>query len=153
MRIPVLVWVVGALATALAIFVSIRFSSIEPLALVTLPDGTAVWAEIADSPEERRTGLSDHASLGPDRGMLFLLDEPVLASFWMKDMDFPIDIIWISGETVVSIESDVPVPALRAGSLPVYLSETEVDRVLEANAGFAAAHGLEVGDVLDIDLP
>lgn len=125
------------------------------LAVITFPDGTVVHAEIADSNEERRVGLSGHAFLNPDRGMLFLFDEPALQSFWMKEMDFPIDIVWISGETVVGVESDVPVPVPGTGTLdlPKYVSETPVDRVLEVNAGFAAARGLDAGDRLDIELP
>lgn len=124
-------------------------------AAVTFPDGAVVRAEIADSSAERSVGLSQHAFLDPDRGMLFLFDEPTRATFWMIDMDFPIDIIWILDETVVGIESSVPVPVPGIGisELPTYTPESPVNRVLEVNAGFAEAHGLVPGDRLDIDLP
>lgn len=122
---------------------------------VTFPDGAVVRVEIADSPEDRQTGLSEHIFLHEDRGMLFLLDGKGRPSFWMKDMDFPIDIIWISGETVVGIEENVPVlsSGVEDGEAARYTPELPVDHVLEVNAGFAAAHGLEPGQTLDIDLP
>lgn len=122
---------------------------------VFLPDGTAVAVEVADSAEERRVGLSEHVSLAPDRGMLFLFDEPGAYAFWMKDMDFSIDIIWLNGETIVGIEPNVPVPTpgVGTGDLPIYEPEFPTDRVLEVNAGLAAAHGLAPGDFLDIQLP
>ncbi|OGL95229.1 hypothetical protein A2348_02830 [Candidatus Uhrbacteria bacterium RIFOXYB12_FULL_58_10] len=118
---------------------------------VILPDGTSIDVEVADSAEERRVGLSGHAWLDADRGMLFLFDEPGRYGFWMKDMDFPIDIIWLRGETIVNVTPDVPVPD--GDDLPQYLPNTAVDGVLEVNAGFAQAHGLVAGDLLDIDLP
>ena len=120
-------------------------------AIVRIDDGTYVYAEIADDAEERRVGLSEHVFLDPDRGILFLFDEPSRPAFWMKDMDFPIDIVWLSDGTVVGIESDVQPsnetipPSVR----PI----VDIDQVLEVNAGFAKEHGLKTGQMLDIKLP
>jgi len=120
---------------------------------VTFPDGAVVRVEIADSSHERTTGLSEHIFLHEDRGMLFVFDGPAQPSFWMKDMDFPIDIIWILGETVVGIEENVPVlpEGVAEGDMPRYQPASPVDRVLEVNAGFASVHGLGLGETLDID--
>ncbi len=120
-------------------------------AIIRIDDGTYVYAEIADDPEERRVGLSEHVSLDPDRGMLFLFDEPSRPAFWMKDMDFPIDIVWLSGGTIVGIESDVQ-PSDQTIP-PSVRPMADIDQVLEVNAGFAAKHGLKTGQTLDIKLP
>lgn len=118
---------------------------------IRLPDGTLLMAEISDDDAERALGLSFRNQMAVDGGMLFLFDLPVQPEFWMKGMEFPIDIIWIKGETIVGITADVPVPT--GADLPKYGPNVPIDRVLEVNAGFAAAHGLVPGDLLDIRLP
>lgn len=124
------------------------------VAYVTLPDRSVLTAQVADSEEERRVGLSGRAEpLGENEAMLFVLDGPSRPAFWMTDMSFPIDIVWIDGGQIVGIERDVPVPDPWQSTIPTYSPPRPVDRVLEANAGFAAAHGLAEGDLLDIREP
>lgn len=53
---------------------------------------------VAATPDIREKGLSGHAPLAVNEGMLFLFDDVRTKQFWMKDMLFPIDIIWISPE-------------------------------------------------------
>ena len=122
-----------------------------PHATVRFPDGTVIAVEIADSAEERRIGLSGHAYLDADRGMLFLFDEPSRPAFWMKDMKFPIDIVWLRDGTVVGIESDVR--PTTDEKLPKVRPNDDINQVLEVNAGFVREHGLAEGDSLDIKLP
>lgn len=52
--------------------------------------------EIADTPEKRKLGLSRRPALPADGGLLFVFDQPGNYGFWMKDMNFPIDIIWFN---------------------------------------------------------
>lgn len=130
-------------------FAFVWLSRPEPVA-VRFPDGFVVRATVADTETKRRYGLSDQPYLAPDHGMLFLFDAPVQPSFWMKDMNFPIDIIWLSGTTVVEITQNAPVPIPGVGTdeLPRYGPDSPVDRVLEVNAGFAAAHGIMQGETV-----
>lgn len=137
--------------TALAIATTAILIAIESYPTVRFPDGTVIAVEIADDVDERRIGLSNHIFLDPDRGMLFLLDGPSRPAFWMKDMRFPIDIVWLRDGIVVGIESnlqpstDENPPSLR----PI----DDINQVLEINAGFALEHGLKTGQTLDINLP
>ncbi len=124
---------------------------IESNPTVRFPDGTVIAVEIADDVEERRVGLSEHIFLDSDRGMLFLFDGPSRPPFWMKDMDFPIDIVWLHDGTVVGIESDVQ--PVTVEDPPSVRPIVDIDQVLEVNAGFAAKHGLKTGQMLDIKLP
>lgn len=67
-----------------------------------------IRVEIVDTPEKRVQGLSGRTSLEGVDGMLFIFDEPGYHEIWMKDMKFPIDIIWIDENlTVVSIDQNV----------------------------------------------
>lgn len=56
---------------------------------------TTIIAEIADTKEKRGLGLSGRPALPADGGMLFVFDQPGNYGFWMKDMNFPIDIVWL----------------------------------------------------------
>src|SRR3989344_229292 len=109
---------------------------------------------LADTDEKRQVGLSNHTGLGKDEGMLFIFEEenqkPV---FWMKGMDFSIDIIWINDNKVVQITSQVPVPKAETADsqLPKYLPNQEVDYVLEVAAGIAKEKNIKVGD--EVQLP
>lgn len=61
-------------------------------------------AEIARTPEARSRGLSGREGLGENDGLLFIFEEPGYPGFWMKDMKFAIDIIWLDENlTVVDV--------------------------------------------------
>lgn len=64
--------------------------------------------ERADSSSERAQGLSGRTGLKPKTGMLFVFDRPDKQCFWMKDMQFPIDMIWAdSNKKIIKIEKNV----------------------------------------------
>src|SRR3989338_5848890 len=107
-------------------------------------NGQRVNVELAQTVAERSRGLSNKMSLPAHAGMLFLFTEPSVPSFWMKDMRFPLDLIWIANQTVVNITSDVPVPTSTV--LLRYTPDQPVSHVLEVNAGWAASHEVQVGD-------
>lgn len=103
----------------------------------------------AKTQEERETGLSGRESLGENQGMLFTFDRPGFYSFWMQDMKFPIDIIFINGDKVVTIYENVPPPA--AGeTLTIYKPEEPADKVLELNANKAQELKLQKGATIEL---
>jgi uncharacterized protein len=108
--------------------------------------------EIADTPEEHQKGLSGRKSLPENRGMLFTFDKPDYHSFWMKDMEFPIDIIFVNGEKVVTVYGNVPPPASPSEELLLYQSDAPANRVIELNAGEAKKDNIKKGDTLDLSL-
>ena len=63
--------------------------------------GTIVTAEIVDTKEKLELGLSGREGLSFNKGMLFVFPKTGYHSFWMKDMSFPIDIIWLSKEKLL----------------------------------------------------
>lgn len=77
--------------------------------LVYFPDGTAVAIELATKPEEKSRGLMFRESLEEGRGMLFIFEREGYHAFWMKNVRFPIDILWLDESfTVVHIAASVP---------------------------------------------
>src|ERR671921_2143509 len=70
--------------------------------------GLKINVSLAETPEQQAKGLSIKNTLNENEGMLFIFDTPKEYSFWMKDMKFPIDIIWISSDNkIVHIEKNL----------------------------------------------
>ncbi|MEY2664714.1 MAG: hypothetical protein RIT04_522 [Candidatus Parcubacteria bacterium] len=109
---------------------------IEPLSYVL----------VADTNSEKELGLGGRDSLASDTGMLFVFDESSEHAFWMKDMKFGIDIIWLDENMrVVHVENDV-LPE----SYPKIFSSREKSRfVLEVSAGIAKKNNYTEGSTLD----
>lgn len=100
---------------------------------------------ITDTEEKRIKGLSGASSLGPNEGMLFQFEKPSFWSFWMKEMQFPIDVIYINGDKVIDI-----VHNLQPETYPnTVTSRSPADKVIEIGAGRAADVGLESGDIIE----
>ena len=121
----------------------------EPMGPAVLLHGVAVPVELALTPEEQRQGLSDRPSLAPGTGMLFVFETEHALTFWMRNMHFPLDMVWIdAGCTVVDISQDVPppTPGTPNSVLPRYSPDGPARYVLEINAGESGALGLGPGD-------
>jgi len=104
--------------------------------------------EIADTESKRIRGLSGRERLADGVGMLFIFPISGIYSFWMKDMNFPIDIIWLD-ETfkIVHIEANV-----EPNTFPKSFAPTLPSRyVVELNAGVASFKNLVVGQSLVIE--
>ncbi|MBI2452803.1 MAG: DUF192 domain-containing protein [Parcubacteria group bacterium] len=101
--------------------------------------------EIADTLRFQIRGLSGRPSLGEREGMLFVYENPQVLSFWMKDMRFAIDIIWIDGNgIIVRIAANVSPDTFPQ----TFSSMVPVQYVLEVPAGWAERHGVVAGDRL-----
>ena len=113
-----------------------------------------VTVEIADTPALRTQGLSGRASLGAAAGMLFVFDVDGRPSFWMKEMKFPLDFIWLRDAVVVGIHENLPSPEASTpdSALPTYTPSIPVDSMLEVNAGFVKQYGIQAGDSVALNL-
>ncbi|MBP9717356.1 MAG: DUF192 domain-containing protein [Candidatus Pacebacteria bacterium] len=109
--------------------------------------GQAVFASIATTDETRALGLSNTTALPTDIVKLFVFATDERWSFWMKDMAYSIDIIWVTATgTVVHIEKGVS-PATYPDS---FSPSVPARYVIETVPGLAESVRLEVGDVLDM---
>ena len=116
---------------------------------VTFPDGKVFTMVVMDTEAGRKQGLSGVASLQPSAGMLFVFDADAPQSMWMKEMNFPLDMIWLDGnKQVVHIEQNVPKPTADEISLPTYQSSIPARYVIEVGAGTTLAEKLGVGQTL-----
>lgn len=121
-------------------------TAVRPTVSITLPNGI-VKAEVADTSASREQGLSGRKGLGKTEGMLFVFPLAGRYGFWMKDMLFPIDIIWINenGVVVNVVENAKP-----EDYPTTYINQAPASYVLEIQANKAREYGVYLGSKVGI---
>jgi uncharacterized membrane protein (UPF0127 family) len=107
--------------------------------------------ELAKTQQDKVIGLSKKEMLDKNTGMLFLFEKPSILSFWMKDMKFPIDIIFIKNNRIVTIHKNVLPPKNPNDKLPIYNSKELADTVLEINAGLSKKYNFKENDLVRLN--
>gem|GEM_PF-1134618 len=111
---------------------------------VTIGD-IIIPVEIADTQETLEKGLSGRFHLPKKQGMLFIFPTPDTYAFWMPNMNFPIDLIWINEEgLVVGFEQSMQ-PEKDLKHPHYYKAPVPIQYVVEVNAGFVKKYGIAVG--------
>jgi uncharacterized protein len=113
-----------------------------PLPRIEVGDAM-LQVEVAHTKEAITRGLSERMRLGENKGMLFVFEKPGIHGFWMKDMNFAIDIVWIGQDKrVVQIMEHIA-----PETFPKVFSPREpIQYVLEVNAGWARKSNIQLGD-------
>lgn len=106
--------------------------------------------EIADTPDKRRLGLSFRDKLEENTGMLFIMDSAARHSFWMYQMRFPLDFIWIKDGKIVDITENVLPPTQSNNQIATAQPKEDADQVLEVNIGYAANRNIHIGDTVTV---
>lgn len=127
------------------------FAPAHPKSTVTI-SGHTFYVTVAKTEQQKEEGLSVKSSLPQDQGMLFPFDTPAFYAFWMRNMKFPIDIIYIANKKIVTIYSNVPAPKNSTETLPIYKPHQPADTVLEINAGLANTYHFTVGTPVTLSL-
>jgi uncharacterized membrane protein (UPF0127 family) len=138
-------------------FTTISAQESDELARVVFPNGESVICEIADTPQAHSIGLSRHASLATDRGMLFVYPAEQRLSFWMPpEMKFNLDLIFLDKDRRVihMIHNAPPCPDPTGFDCPSYGPGSKPGLyVVEIVTGKAKKLGLKLGDQLEILFP
>jgi len=99
-----------------------------------------IQAEVAQTPDERATGLMFRTAMGPNDGMLFAFEQPGQQCFWMKNTLIPLSVAFLADDgSVVNIENMAP------QTLDGHCSAKPVRFVLEMNEGWFAKRGIKPG--------
>lgn len=105
----------------------------------------SIFVEVAKTPHEKARGLSNRESLGPSMGMLFIFDGDDRPVFWMKDMSFSLDLIWINKfNRIVDIKENL-LPCTQ-NRCTRYSARIPVKYVLEVNSGWVQKNDIKLGD-------
>lgn len=140
----------GSLRTSVVVlFISIVYSACTPKPEVIIharDKPVRVRVELALTPAEQERGLMYRQKLDANNGMLFVFAETEVHSFWMKNTSIPLDMIFIDkdGEIVGIVENAVPFTT--SSRMVPHPSRY----VLEVNAGFAAAQGIQAGQRVEM---
>ena len=138
MRRAIVALCLVALATALASCLA------EPADTVTL-GGQELHVFVADDERERSLGLEGYDELEPGQGMLFVFDDLAVRTFAMKEVSFPIDVVFVAEDLTVSA-----VAPLDPGSTDLVASPGPAPYVIELPQGWAAEQGIGVGSALAV---
>jgi uncharacterized membrane protein (UPF0127 family) len=129
---------------ALAAGTAIAQESPQRLPAITLNAGIhVIHAEVAQTPDERATGLMFRSVMPTNDGMLFAFGQPGVQCFWMKNTLLPLSAAFVADDgTIVNIEDMQP------QTLDSHCSARPVRFVLEMNQGWFAKRGLQRGTKL-----
>jgi len=142
----------AALLTALIFLIGMKHSdnTTERRVEAQVSVGNAgLVVEIANTEQEKARGFSNRDTLDMDSGMLFLFSELAVRHFWMKNMRFPIDVLWIARGSVVGLQENIPFQS-DTGEVVRFESNEPADMVLEVSAGWIKEHGVSVGDMVSM---
>ncbi len=134
---------VGIIGIIVVIGLFFWFSSAPVGSTITI-NGHSWQVALADEPKEQEQGLSGRTGLAADRGMLFIFPDSAQYGFWMKDMKFPLDIVWIKDNQVVGISEKLAPETYPS----LFYPPAPVDKVLEINAGQVEKFNIKIGDVV-----
>lgn len=109
-----------------------------------------IFVEVVNTNAAREQGLSDREKLDDGKGMLFDFTNTNITkpSFWMKDMHFGLDLVWINNGKIIGITPNVPAPI--DNNLPTYPPPGDITHVLEVPSGWCERAGVKVGDIVKI---
>ena len=100
---------------------------------------------MVSTPEKIALGLSGRDWMCDNCGMLFIFNGQDYRRFWMKDMKFDLDMLWISGSRVVYIATNIP---YEKGTEEIVAPKIKADKILELNSGTSGRLGIKIGDLV-----
>jgi len=136
----------------LLLFVFLLLFSCHSVATVTIVTSDAeipVIVEIADTLDEQALGLMYRTALAQDHGMLFVFEDEAYRTFWMKNTLLALDIVFIDADGII-VDSKQHFAPCDNEPCELYTSKEQSMYALEVNAGFVAAHGIDIGDRVNI---
>lgn len=108
-----------------------------------------VNVKIADNPYTRERGLSGTQNLNENEGMLFIFDTPNKYEFWMKEMNYPLDILWIDeNKNIIYIKNN----ATPESYPEIFRPNNSALWILEVNSDFIEKNNVSLGEKVEINI-
>ncbi|MBI3190641.1 DUF192 domain-containing protein [archaeon] len=137
------------IAVLFLVYTSLHYEGARYVEIDAINTTKIVLVEIANDPISYERGLMGRENLDKDSGMLFIFDDEIYRSFWMKNTLIPLDIIFVSSNyTIVDMKENF----MPCDSDPcqTYSSKNPAKFVIEVNAGYVKDHEIEIGDNVKI---
>lgn len=103
--------------------------------------------EVADTPDERTTGLMGRKQLAADEGMIFVFESPARGGFWMKNTLVPLSIAFVDESDVI-----IDIQDMEPQSLASHAPPSPYLLAIEVNQGYFRQHGIVIGDRVETRL-
>jgi uncharacterized protein len=142
--------IIGAFLLIFAIALIVTFAMSRRSPKVTV-NGQSFKVTVAKTEDQKQIGLSETERLRDNEGMLFVFDSAGHYPFWMKNMKFPIDIIYINGDKVTTVIDSAKPSNESDENLDIYQPDERSDKVLEIKAGLARKHQIKKGSTVKIE--
>jgi uncharacterized membrane protein (UPF0127 family) len=113
-------------------------------------NGVPLVADVAITSEQRSKGLAVKDTLAENESMLFVFSKANNYPFWMKNMKFPIDIMWLDTDRYV-IHIEHSLEPCESDACPLYTPDDKAQYVLETVAGFAKKYNVTENTVVEFD--
>jgi hypothetical protein len=142
--------IVGAISLIAIIFFFTQIGrQLKPKETTIIINGQKILAESAATPEQHYQGLSGRTKLCENCGMLFIFSDKQVQDFYMRNMNFPLDIVFIADNKILKISPNL----LPEGANPqaIYSSELPINYVLELNSGYTDKYNINVGDEVEFN--
>ncbi len=138
------------IATGLFIIVTRRMENTKRMPQLTISDKVTISVDIEDTDEKRALGYSGHKPITFSEGKLFVFSVPGNYLFWMKDMLFDLDFIYIRKNKIVDLKENIPSPQNNKGEIAYVNATVPFDSVLEVKSGFVKKYGVRVGNSVKV---
>lgn len=140
---------IGVALILVSLVVSFMLSTFQPTIRVSL--GSSVYSlRLADSEDERVKGLSGVNKLGPNEGLLMQFDTDDTHDIWMKDMNIPLDIIWLdSDKKVIYIVKNAPP---EDPVTTIFEPKSDARYVIELPAGSVTKAGIKTDSLAEFTI-
>jgi len=113
---------------------------------MNLGNKVTLQVEVADTEAEHIQGYSNHPPIGYQEGLLFVFESEGVYPFWMKEMLFDLDFIFINNERVVYLLENIKAPVNNQGQIEYANSQVPFNQLLEVKSGFIEKYKIKVED-------
>ncbi len=146
------------------------FNYLVPVVVIALAAGFLIWSQpeakttlsihtaehtynllvdVAETPKDREQGLMGRSVLPEEEGMLFIYETASAPAFWMKNMNFPLDIIFLGSDKSIVDITTMASPCKTADDACSRYKPNHPSRyILEVMGGFAEKYGVQLGDTV-----
>ncbi len=131
-------------------FLILRIAQWKPGKASILVNTHELHVLVAQTPTQLYRGLGNRDSLGEYHGMVLMFPKTTRQGIVMRDMRFPLDIVWINKGEVVDIAHNIPTEQKPTSGWTPYYPREEANAVLELPAGDAMRYDLKIGDIVEV---
>lgn len=111
-----------------------------------IEDKITIEITIANTDETRSQGYSNHQPIGFNEGLLFVFEKPDIYPFWMKEMLFDLDFIFVKNGQIVYLLKNIKAPVNNNGQINYAISQEPFDQILEVKSGFIDKFNIQLKD-------